>query len=145
MIPNAACGAAPPAQPRPRLAYIEGVGGVGGAGEARGLAGLEGSYLSLDGEGRVVRLDSFAKALAPGLRLGWATGAPAIIDKLASCIHGSALGPCATTQAPPPPPFSSPLPHFEPRQPSGARYLQELQLTTNTLRVAIIHTDSVSW
>lgn len=77
---------------------------MGGAGEARGLAGLEGSYLSLDGEGRVVRLDSFAKALAPGLRLGWATGAPAIIDKLASCIHGSALGPCATTQAPPPPP-----------------------------------------
>jgi len=68
------------------------------SGEPRGLGQLEGSYLSLDTDGRVVRLDSFAKALAPGLRLGWATGSPAIIGKLASCVHGTALGPCATTQ-----------------------------------------------
>jgi DNA-binding transcriptional MocR family regulator len=32
----------------------------------RGLDRLERSYLSMDTEGRVVRLDSFAKFLAPG-------------------------------------------------------------------------------
>lgn len=68
------------------------------SGEARGLSQLEGSYMRLDTEGRVVRLDSFAKFLAPGLRLGWATGAPRLIQKLVSCIHGSALGACSTTQ-----------------------------------------------
>lgn len=67
-------------------------------GPQRGLSDLEPSYLSLDTDGRVLRLDSLAKALAPGLRLGWATGAPAIINKLVACIHGSALGPCATSQ-----------------------------------------------
>lgn len=48
----------------------------------------------------MVRLDSFAKFLAPGLRLGWATGAPAIIGKLAHCVAGTSLGACATTQVP---------------------------------------------
>jgi len=68
------------------------------AGEPKGLDRLERSYLSLDTDGRVVRLDSFAKFLAPGLRLGWATGAPAIIQKLVYCITGSSLGACSTTQ-----------------------------------------------
>lgn len=64
----------------------------------RGLDRLERSYLSLDTEGRVMRLDSFAKFLAPGLRLGWATGAPAIIEKLAHCVAGTSLGAGATSQ-----------------------------------------------
>ena len=58
----------------------------------RGLAGLGASYLSLDVDGRVIRLDSFAKALAPGLRLGWATAAPAVVAKLVAHLHGVSLG-----------------------------------------------------
>lgn len=39
------------------------------------------SFLSLDTSGRVVRLDSAAKILAPGLRAGWVTASSQIIDK----------------------------------------------------------------
>jgi len=45
-----------------------------------------------------VRLDSFAKFLAPGLRLGWVTAAAPLVQKLTFCIHGTTLGACATTQ-----------------------------------------------
>lgn len=58
-----------------------------------GLFGLKmHSYLSLDDDGRVIRLDSFAKSVAPGLRLGWATAAPAIAERLTMAIQGSSLG-----------------------------------------------------
>ena len=36
--------------------------------------------------------------LAPGLRLGWITAAPALIEKFIFALHGTTLGPCATTQ-----------------------------------------------
>ncbi|KAB8075192.1 pyridoxal phosphate-dependent transferase [Aspergillus leporis] len=39
------------------------------------------SYLSLDRSGRVIRLDSTAKILAPGLRAGWVTANAQIIEK----------------------------------------------------------------
>ncbi|PLB45481.1 L-kynurenine/alpha-aminoadipate aminotransferase [Aspergillus steynii IBT 23096] len=39
------------------------------------------SYLSLDRAGRVVRLDSASKILAPGLRAGWVTASSLVIDK----------------------------------------------------------------
>ncbi|TPX12962.1 uncharacterized protein E0L32_006607 [Thyridium curvatum] len=42
------------------------------------------SYLSLDKSGRVVRLDSASKILAPGLRIGWVTANESVIDKFAS-------------------------------------------------------------
>lgn len=42
------------------------------------------SYLSLDTSGRVVRLDSTSKILAPGLRAGWVTASSQIIDKFLS-------------------------------------------------------------
>lgn len=68
------------------------------AGEVPGLWNLGKSYLSLDTDGRVVRLDSFAKFLAPGFRLGWLTAHPHFVDKFTFHMHGTALGPCSTTQ-----------------------------------------------
>lgn len=68
------------------------------AGEVPGLWGLGKSYMSLDTDGRVVRLDSFAKFLAPGFRLGWLTAHPHFVDKFTFHMHGTALGPCSTTQ-----------------------------------------------
>ncbi|BFZ55900.1 Aromatic/aminoadipate aminotransferase 1 [Savitreella phatthalungensis] len=45
------------------------------------LASLPPSYLSLDVEGRVVRLDSLSKVLAPGLRCGWLSGSNALMER----------------------------------------------------------------
>jgi DNA-binding transcriptional MocR family regulator len=42
------------------------------------------SLWSLDHAGMVLRLGSFAKSLAPGLRLGWLTGAPTLIQRIAN-------------------------------------------------------------
>ena len=41
------------------------------------------TMLSLDTEGVVIQSDSFAKTTAPGVRLGWVSGSPALIDVLA--------------------------------------------------------------
>ncbi len=41
------------------------------------------SFLSLDTDGRVVRLDSFSKVLAAGMRLGCLTGPPPIVERIA--------------------------------------------------------------
>ena len=46
------------------------------------LDSLVPSYLSMDKEGRVIRLDSFSKTVAPGCRLGWITAQPAFIERL---------------------------------------------------------------
>ncbi|VVT48567.1 uncharacterized protein SAPINGB_P001842 [Magnusiomyces paraingens] len=45
------------------------------------LKSLVPSYLSLDTEGRVLRLDSFSKVLAPGSRLGWIVGQERLIER----------------------------------------------------------------
>lgn len=47
----------------------------------RYLLSLPPSYLSIDVSGRVLRLDSTSKILAPGLRCGWLTGCSRFIDK----------------------------------------------------------------
>ncbi|KAK5988274.1 Aromatic amino acid aminotransferase C56E4.03 [Cladobotryum mycophilum] len=52
---------------------------------------LSPSYLNVDIEGRVVRLDTFSKSIAPGCRLGWITAQPAIIESL-SCITETSTG-----------------------------------------------------
>ena len=45
------------------------------------LENLVPSFLSLDTSGRVLRLDSFSKILAPGSRCGWVTGPAQIIER----------------------------------------------------------------
>lgn len=40
------------------------------------------SYLSIDTQGRVIRLDTFSKTVAPGCRLGWITAQPMFIERL---------------------------------------------------------------
>lgn len=49
--------------------------------KAEFLKSLVPSYLSLDEEGRVVRLDSFSKVLAPGSRVGWIIAQKGFTDK----------------------------------------------------------------
>lgn len=46
------------------------------------LDSLTPSFLSLDIDGRVVRLDTFSKTVAPGCRLGWITAQPALIERI---------------------------------------------------------------
>ncbi len=46
---------------------------------------------SLDTHGRVLTLNTFSKILAPGLRLAWVTGHPAIIDKLVTAKQAADL------------------------------------------------------
>lgn len=45
------------------------------------LQNLIPSYLSMDVSGRVLRLDSTSKLLAPGLRCGWMTGSSQLIER----------------------------------------------------------------
>jgi kynurenine/2-aminoadipate aminotransferase len=70
----------------------------------KGVPGLHGlprgaSYLSMDVDGRVIRVDSFAKFFAPGARLGWVTARADVVRKLTSTIHSHTVGPCALSQA----------------------------------------------
>ena len=57
------------------------------------------SYLSMDIDCRVIRVDTFAKFLAPGLRLGWVTARGDVIEKLTAAIHAHTVGPCGLSQA----------------------------------------------
>lgn len=65
-----------------------------------GLRGLprNTSYLHLDTDGRVFRIDSCAKFLAPGVRAGWVTVAPALVEPLSMALQAQTLGPCALSQ-----------------------------------------------
>jgi DNA-binding transcriptional MocR family regulator len=40
------------------------------------------SFLNIDVDGRVIRLDTFSKTVAPGCRLGWVTSTPAICEQI---------------------------------------------------------------
>jgi DNA-binding transcriptional MocR family regulator len=46
------------------------------------LDSLVPSYLHIDTDGRVIRLDTFSKTVAPGCRLGWITAQPLFIEKI---------------------------------------------------------------
>ena len=57
------------------------------------------SYLSIDIEGRVVRLDTFSKTIAPGSRLGWITAQPAIIERIARITEVTTQQPSGFVQS----------------------------------------------
>jgi DNA-binding transcriptional MocR family regulator len=50
------------------------------------------SYLSMDVDGRVIRVDSFAKTIAPGFRLGWLTAASYVCERFCMALQGTSLG-----------------------------------------------------
>ncbi|KAJ4252455.1 hypothetical protein NW762_011056 [Fusarium torreyae] len=64
----------------------------------RYLDSLPKSYLSLDVSGRVLRMDSTSKILAPGLRAGWITASSMVVDKFISFSEVGALHPSGPTQ-----------------------------------------------
>ena len=55
-------------------------------------------FLSIDVDGRVVRVDTFAKLLGPGYRLGWVSGPPAIVQKLSLHFAAVSVGACSLSQ-----------------------------------------------
>jgi aromatic amino acid aminotransferase I len=57
------------------------------------------SFLSMDLDGRVMRIDSFSKILAPGMRLGWITASPAFTERLIHLTDSSTMHPHGFGQA----------------------------------------------
>jgi DNA-binding transcriptional MocR family regulator len=57
------------------------------------------SYLSIDYQGRVVRLDTFSKTVAPGCRLGWITAQPAIVERILRISETSTQQPSGFVQS----------------------------------------------
>lgn len=63
------------------------------------LDSLVPSYLSFDTDGRVIRLDTFSKTVAPGCRLGWITAQPAFIEKILMITETSTQQPSGFVQS----------------------------------------------
>lgn len=62
------------------------------------LASLVPSLLSLDTDGRVIRLDSFSKVIAPGCRVGWITAPQQIVERYQRHSDVSTQGPSGFSQ-----------------------------------------------
>ncbi|KAJ5139922.1 hypothetical protein N7448_003330 [Penicillium atrosanguineum] len=67
------------------------------SGETQGC-GLVPSYLSLDVDGRVLRMDSLSKVLAPGSRTGWVTASQQVIEKFVRQNETSSQHPSGFSQ-----------------------------------------------
>lgn len=63
------------------------------------LDSLVPSYLSIDYQGRVIRIDTFSKTVAPGCRLGWLTAQPAIVERILRLTETSTQQPSGFVQA----------------------------------------------
>ncbi|KXS93544.1 hypothetical protein AC578_10809 [Pseudocercospora eumusae] len=63
------------------------------------LDSLVPSSVSIDTEGRVIRLDTFSKTVAPGCRLGWITAQPALIERILRMTETSTQQPSGFVQA----------------------------------------------
>jgi len=57
------------------------------------------SYLSIDVDGRVIRLDTFSKVVAPGCRLGFVTAQPLFIERLLRITETSTQQPSGFVQS----------------------------------------------
>ncbi|KAJ5419290.1 uncharacterized protein N7487_002840 [Penicillium crustosum] len=57
------------------------------------------SFLSIDRDGRVIRLDSFSKTIAPGCRLGWITAQPSVCEQLFRITDSTTQQPSGFVQA----------------------------------------------
>lgn len=57
------------------------------------------SYLSIDRDGRVIRLDTFSKTVAPGCRLGWITAQPKLIERILRITEATTQQPSGFVQA----------------------------------------------
>lgn len=63
------------------------------------IDGLAPSYLRFDYQGRVIRLDTFSKTIAPGCRMGWFTCNPKFAERLERQAETSTQAPCGFGQA----------------------------------------------
>ena len=63
------------------------------------LKSLAKTFLSLDTDGRVIRMDSFSKVLAPGSRLGWITGSKKLLSAYLALHEMTIQAPSGFTQA----------------------------------------------
>ncbi|PGH04315.1 hypothetical protein AJ80_08538 [Polytolypa hystricis UAMH7299] len=63
------------------------------------LDSLVPSYLAVDTEGRVIRLDTFSKTIAPGCRLGWLTAQPKVIERITRITETTTQQPSGFVQS----------------------------------------------
>ncbi|KAL1743962.1 pyridoxal phosphate-dependent transferase [Schizophyllum fasciatum] len=63
------------------------------------LDGLEPSFLKYDRDGRVIRLDTFSKTLAPGFRVGWVVANPLFAERLLRATEAMTQNPSGWSQA----------------------------------------------
>ncbi|KAH9023085.1 PLP-dependent transferase [Lactarius pseudohatsudake] len=66
---------------------------------SRFIDSLVPSFLRVDTQGRVIRIDTFSKTIAPGARLGWFTCSPLFAERLERIGETSAHNPCGLGQA----------------------------------------------
>ncbi|BFZ59142.1 hypothetical protein YB2330_000146 [Saitoella coloradoensis] len=59
---------------------------------------LSPSYLQFDTQGRVLRIDSFSKVIAPGSRCGWITSSPLFVERLLRASEVSTQQPSGFAQ-----------------------------------------------
>ncbi|KAI1082968.1 PLP-dependent transferase [Whalleya microplaca] len=62
------------------------------------LHGLVPSLLSMDADGRVLRMDSFSKVVAPGSRLGWVTASEQVVERYIRHAEVASQGPSGISQ-----------------------------------------------
>lgn len=62
------------------------------------LSSLVPSYLSMDIDGRVMRLDSFSKVIAPGTRTGWITASEQIVERFVRHSEVTVQNPSGVSQ-----------------------------------------------
>lgn len=62
------------------------------------LSSMVPTYLSYDTDGRVLRMDSFSKVIAPGTRVGWVTASEQVIERFVRAHECSVQNPSGLSQ-----------------------------------------------